>query len=202
MKLKEIKPGMVIHCKTEDEAKELFKHLDSLGYKWNCTRCDNSLNEKSTLFETCGDKMCYEIKTNNTILYSDYDFYEEEGYTITEFSDLIIPEMSAEEVLQICSEICRSGSCDICPMGEEYCFSETESDKKKIIEICQQWKSDHEKKEPEIEWVYRVFGAESNGEKFFQTEEEAIKRCEELAKSQKSKQYARYERVCRVKAVE
>ena len=51
MKLKEIKPGMVIHCKTEDEAKELFKHLDSLGYKWNCTRCDNSLNEKSTLFE-------------------------------------------------------------------------------------------------------------------------------------------------------
>ena len=202
MKLKEIKPGMVIHCKTEDEAKELFEHLDSLGYKWNCTRCDNSLNEKSTLFETCGDKMCYEIKTNNTILYSDYDFYEEEGYTITEFSDLIIPEMSAEEVLQICSEICRSGSCDICPMGEEYCFSETESDKKKIIEICQQWKSDHEKKEPEIEWVYRVFGAENNGEKFFQTEEEAIKRCEELAKSQKSKQYARYERVCRVKAVE
>ena len=104
--------------------------------------------------------------------------------------------------MQICSEICRSGSCDICPMGEEYCFSETESDKKKIIEICQQWKSDHEKKEPEIEWVYRVFGAENNGEKFFQTEEEAIKRCEELAKSQKSKQYARYERVCRVKAVE
>ena len=38
-------------------------------------------------------------------------------------------------------------------MGEEYCFSETESDKKKIIEICQQWKSDHEKKEPEIETV-------------------------------------------------
>ena len=60
----------------------------------------------------------------------------------------------------------------------------------------------NEKKEPEIEWVYRVFGAENNGEKFFQTEEEAIKRCEELAKSQKSKQYARYERVCRVKAVE
>ena len=33
-------------------------------------------------------------------------------------------------------------------------------------------------------------------------EAEAIKRCEELAKSQKTKQYARYERVCRVKAVE
>ena len=71
-----------------------------------------------------------------------------------------------------------------------------------IIDMCSQWKAIHEKKEPEIEWVYRVFGAENYGEKFFQTEEEAIKRCEELVKSQKTKQYARYERVCRVKAVE
>ena len=120
----------------------------------------------------------------------------------TEFSDLIIPEMSAEEVLQICSEICNGGPCDECIIGEENCFAEPYSNKKRVIEICQKWKSDHEKKEPEIEWVYRVFGVENNGEKFFQTEEEAIKRCEELAKSQKSKQYARYERVCRVKAVE
>ena len=81
------------------------------------------------------------------------------------------------------------------------CFTCKDSDAKKIIEICEQWKSDHEKKEPEIEWVYRVFGAENYGEKFFQTEEEAIKWCEELAKSQKTKQYARYERVCRVKEV-
>lgn len=201
MKLKEIKPGMVIHCKTEDEAKELFKHLDSLGYKWNCTRCDNSLNGKSTLFETCGDKMCYEIKTNNTILYSDYDFYEEEGYTITEFSDLIIPEMSAEEVLQICSEICRSGSCDICPMGEEYCFSETESDKKKIIEICQQWKSDHEKKEPEIEWFYKAYVDNGIVYTETETEQEAIEWCENYVKEHTQAKCS-YKRVCRVKAVE
>ena len=71
-----------------------------------------------------------------------------------------------------------------------------------VIDACIKWKADHEKKEPEIEWVYRVFGAENYGEKFFQTEEEAIKRCEELAKSQKTKQYTRYERVCRVKGVE
>ena len=35
-----------------------------------------------------------------------------------------------------------------------------------------------------------------------QEEAEAVKRCEELAKSQKTKQYTRYERVCRVKGVE
>ena len=118
-----------------------------------------------------------------------------------EFSDLILPELSAGEAIKIFGEICK-GSCQACPLYavepyeacENLCYENPE----KIVEILAQWKSDHEKKEPEIEWVYRVFGAENFGEKFFQTEEEAIKRCEELAKSQKTKQYARYERVCRV----
>ena len=114
----------------------------------------------------------------------------------------IKPEPTGEEVLRICNEICTSTlTCVHCPMDGN-CFYENDSDYSKVIEICDQWKSDHEKKEPEIEWVYRVFGAENYGEKFFHTEEEAIKRCEELAKSQKTKQYARYERICRVKAVE
>ena len=114
----------------------------------------------------------------------------------------IKPEPTGEEVLRICNEICTSTlTCVYCPMHGN-CFYENDSDYSKVVEICAQWKSDHEKKEPEIEWVYRVFGAENYGEKFFQTEEEAIQRCEELAKSQKTKQYARYERVCRVKAVE
>ena len=195
MKFREIKPGMVISWKTEDEKAALLEELERLGYVWYGTKRKPTEKIKSAnlghVIFVCNDSGYKNITHSNKL----------EKVT-HEFSDLIIPEMSAEEVLQICSEICRRGSCDICPMGEEYCFSETESDKKKIIEICQQWKSDHEKKEPEIEWVYRVFGAENNCEKFFQTEEEAIKRCEELAKSQKSKQYARYERVCRVKAVE
>ena len=33
------------------------------------------------------------------------------------------------------------------------CFMNLDSDKQKIVEICQRWKSDHEKKEPEIETV-------------------------------------------------
>ena len=56
-------------------------------------------------------------------------------------------------MLQICSEICNGGPCDECIIGEENCFAEPYSDKKKVIEICQKWKSDHEKKEPEIETV-------------------------------------------------
>ena len=196
MRLKEIKPGMVIHCNSDDEKKALLEEAERLGYIWinGCIPTDCIMVKSSGLTIHFHEK--------NEYYAFDHITWSNKASGVTEFTDLILHELTAEEVLQICSEICRSGSCDICPMGEEYCFSETESDKKKIIEICQQWKSDHEKKEPEIEWVYRVFGAENNGEKFFQTEEEAIKRCEELAKSQKSKQYARYERVCRVKAAE
>ena len=195
MKLKEIKPGMVIHWKTEDEKAALLEELERLGYEWYRTK------RKPT--EACNDKdVGHAIFVYNDNGYKNITHGNNLEEVTHNFTDLIIPEMSAEEVLQICSEICNGGPCDECIIGEENCFAEPYSDKKKVIEICQKWKSDHEKKEPEIEWVYRVFGVENNGEKFFQTEEEAIKRCEELAKSQKSKQYARYERVCRVKAVE
>ena len=192
MKLKEIKPGMKIHCNSLVEYNLLEEEVKRLGYGELPIRgvaLSGKIGEH--VFPIPEDKE-YEIL---------WEYYHDDR-SYTEFSDLIVPEMSAEEVLQICSEICNGGPCDECIIGEENCFAEPYSDKKKVIEICQKWKSDHEKKEPEIEWVYRVFGVENNGEKFFQTEEEAIKRCEELAKSQKSKQYARYERVCRVKAVE
>ena len=189
-----IEPGMVISWKTEDEKAALLEELERLGYEWYETK------RKPT---EARDGKCvgHAIFVYNDNGYKNITHSNNLREVTHEFSDLIIPEMSAEEVLQICSEICNGGPCDECIIGEENCFAEPYSDKKKVIEICQQWKSDHEKKEPEIEWVYRVFGAENGGEKFFQTEEEAIKRCEELAKSQKSKQYARYERVCRVKAV-
>ena len=189
MRLKEIKPGMVIHCKNDEEKKALLEEAERLGYLW-----------------ANGVKPTKEFFPSNTIVFredglKEYICWTGNSENHTEFSDLILPELTAEEVLEICHKICECKSCDECLMSEN-CYAGYEPDFKKVIEICEQWKSDHEKKEPEIEWVYRVFGAENYGEKFFQTEEEAIKRCEELAKSQKTKQYARYEHVCRVKAVE
>ena len=195
MKLKEIKPGMVIHWKTGDEKVALLEELERLGYEWYGTHrkatyaCDDE--DLGHVIHVYNDNGWKNITNSNRV-----------DVVTHEFSDLIIPEMSAEEALQIANEICKhTEHCADCPMRGN-CYKAYDSDKGKTVEVLFKWKSDHEKKEPEIEWVYRVFGAENNGEKFFQAEEEAIKRCEELAKSQKSKQYARYERVCRVKAVE
>lgn len=195
MRLKEIKPGMVIHCKNIAEYERLEEETIKNGYG------ELPLHNHSEDFIK---KVGFYINYKKTLwggLNKNY----------IEFSDLILPEMTAEELLNILNEIIHCGvrRCDECPLaenGETLCTDDAGgvkiSNPDKLISICQQWKANHEKKEPEIEWVYRVFGEENYGEKFFQTEEEAIKRCEELAKLQKTKQYARYERVCRVKAVE
>ena len=196
MKLKEIKPGMKIHCNSLEEYNLLEEEVKRLGYgKLPIRGVALSGKIGEHVFPIPEDKE-YEIL---------WEYYHDDR-SYTEFSDLIIPEMSAEEAFSIYKDICKHYfSCEECPLSNPAytnCGMFIRDNSEKAIDIMGKWKSDHEKKEPEIEWVYRVFGAENNGEKFFQTEEEAIKRCEELAKSQKSKQYARYERVCRVKAAE
>ena len=34
MRLKEIKPGMAIHCKNDEEKKALLEEAERLSYKW------------------------------------------------------------------------------------------------------------------------------------------------------------------------
>lgn len=189
MKLKEIKPGMVIHCKNIAEYERLEEETIKNGYGELPLHNQSEDFIKKVVFYIHDEKSLWGGLNKNYI----------------EFSDLILPELTAEEAIKLNTELCAS-SCNKCPMydvdGYRDCDDLCLNNPEKAVEILAKWKYNHEKKEPEIEWVYRVFGAENYGEKFFHTEEEAIKRCEELAKSQKTKQYARYERVCRVKAVE
>ena len=199
MRLKEIKPGMAIHCKNYEEKKALLEEAERLGYKWSNT----CVPTDSRMVKIAG--MTIHFYGKSECANSKHITWSDKTKGVTEFSGLILPDMTAEEAIKLFGELCI-GSCQGCPLHRvddyENCFSFCFDNPEKAVELLAQWKSSHDKKEPEIEWVYRVFGTENYGEKFFQTEEEAIKRCEELAKSQKTKQYARYERICRVKAVE
>ena len=196
MLLKEIKPGMVVHCKNDDDKKSLLEEAERLCYKWR----NNISATDFMMFKKAGNTVHFHER--NELVSHRYITWSDKTDGVTEFSDLIIQELTAEEAIKLIGELCK-GPCQECPLCgvEPYkiCENLWHENPEKAVELLAKWKSDHEKKEPEIEWVYRVFGAENYGEKFFQTEEEAIKRCEELAKSQKTKQYARYERVCRVK---
>lgn len=101
MIFKEIKPGMVIHCKTQDEAKCLVEHLngdrDFIEYwtKYNQdTHYEISIYLKPTTFGT-----------RNQYRYS--------MYRIVEFADLIITD-SEKSVSQIIEEVCETVCDHLC----------------------------------------------------------------------------------------
>lgn len=162
MRLKEIKPGMVIHCKNDEEKKALLEEAERLGYVW-------IVNGKNPTDETTISGSTIHILLKH-ITWSDTT----EG--AIEFSDLILPEMTADELLNILNEIIHCGvrRCDECPLaenGETLCTDDAGgvkiSNPDKLISICQQWKSDHEKKEPEIETVdiCRIIEIQPDGNK-------------------------------------
>ena len=162
MKLKEIKPGMVIHCKNDEEKKALLEEAERLGYVW-------IVNGKNPTDETTISGSTIHILLKH-ITWSDTT----EG--AIEFSDLILPEMTAEELLNILNEIIHCGvrRCDECPLaenGETLCTDDVGgvkiSNPDKLISICQQWKYEHEKKEPEIETVdiCRIIEIQPDGKK-------------------------------------
>lgn len=157
MKLKEIKPGMVIHCKNDEEKKALYQELCRIGNIRTDLYEDSFPNFKNNRFS-------YLIKDLKNQTWGIADC------ATVEFSDLIIPELTAEEAIKIFGEICK-GSCQACPLYavepyeacENLCYENPE----KIVEILAQWKSDHEKKEPEIETVdiCRIIEIQPDGKK-------------------------------------
>lgn len=158
MRLKEIKPGMYIYCKNLDELKALLAEANRLGYRW----ADGTLATNVCCTENASIKFHYE-DTRRPYKYITWGEVKEG----TEFSDLIPPELTAEEVLQICNEICSSTlTCGHCTMVGN-CFNDKDSDYSKVVEICEKWKADHEKKEPEIETVdiCRIIEIQPDGRK-------------------------------------
>ena len=214
MKLKEIKPGMAIHCKNDEEKKALLEEAERLGYVW-------IVNGKNPTDETTISGSTIHILLKH-ITWSDTT----EG--AIEFSDLILPEMTAEELLNILNEIIHCGvrRCDECPLaenGETLCTDDVGgvkiSNPDKLISICQQWKYEHEKKEPEIETVdiCRIIEIQPDGKKRCVHEEDisdgelmysgdAVENCRYILKNYCKEHdgefIAVHEVVSRVKAVE
>lgn len=199
MKLKEIKPG-VIHCKTQEEADALVNTLRE-DVRWK------------NYWKIHKEHTCFRVAENGLYTYGSVGDHEDE--LIIEFSDLIIPELSAAEVLRICNEMCHNDApCSDCKIAGN-CFFEKDSDYQKVVEICEKWKADHEKKEPEFEWVdiCRIIEVQDNGFKKCVHEEVIVdadlpfgyKECttemilKEYMKSHSGNYFATVEHVCRVK---
>ena len=169
MKLKEIKPGMAIHCKNDEEKKALLEEAERLGYLWT--------SRKNPIDRT----FCH----GNTIhFYAENEFADFKHITwsdktegVTEFSDLILHKLTAAEAIKINTELC-AGTCEECPLynvdGYSDCDDLCIKNPEKAVEILAQWKSEHDKKEPEIETVdiCRIIEIQPDGRKRCVHEEE------------------------------
>ena len=165
MRLKEIKPGMYIYCKNLDELKALLAEANRLGYRW----ADGTLATNVCCTENASIKFHSE-DTRRPYKYITWGEVKEG----TEFSDLILPELTAEEVLKIVDDICETKSYNEkncspnCPFCHGiFCRQWMAEHPTETVEICAKWKSDHEKKEPEIETVdiCRIIEIQPDGKK-------------------------------------
>ena len=145
VRLKEIKPGMVIHCKNDEEKKMLLEEAERLGYRWLGS------GGSATLTSMYSGMTIHFNKPFRTITWSN------RTEDVTEFADLIIPdpELSAEEALLAYDQMCREKyCCNDCPLygilGHE-CAHKMDGHITEIVDAIKKWKADHDKKEPEIE---------------------------------------------------
>ena len=155
MRLKEIKPGMVIHCKNDEEKKALLEEAEMLGYMW-------ANGYKPTEFSFPSNSLVFrEDGLSKRITWS------VDGNKNTEFSDLILPELTAEEAIKTNAQLYQPITCDNCPIGYPDCVDLYINNPVKALKILAKWKSDHEKKEPEIETVdiCRIIEIQPDGRK-------------------------------------
>ena len=80
--IEDYKDKYVMHCKTEEEAKDFCRYLDSVGRKW----CSNIKYTEKTMWECYKDETCYNF---NIGLVCDKEYYITRKYTILEWSDFM-----------------------------------------------------------------------------------------------------------------
>lgn len=158
MRLKEIERFTVIHCDTRDKVAEIFKTVKESDYPID-------------IWDRHKENTCVRVCEGVVVGFDQIDYYIENGYKITEFSDLIIPELLAKEVLETMKEICLGfEECNRCPLRSNCAITDVLFDADNIIDICTKWREEHpkeEKKELETEWVYvvRIIKVHDNGKK-------------------------------------
>ena len=81
--IEDYKGKYVMHCKTEEEAKDFCNYLDSLGRKW----CNNKKYTEENYWRYYKDEICYDFNNDNA--YSGTESFIRHNYKILEWSDFM-----------------------------------------------------------------------------------------------------------------
>lgn len=89
--INDYKGKYVMHCKTEEEAKDFLKVLDSLGLKW----CDGMSYLKQTMWKCYKEDTCYYFTKGQ---WSCLEYFKGNNYTILEWSDFMNREFTKSDL--------------------------------------------------------------------------------------------------------
>ena len=87
--IEDYKGDFVMHCKTEEEAKDFCRYLDSVGRKWcDGTKywCDGTKYTEMTHWNFEKDKTCYDF---NLGVYDSIEYFYNKKYQILEWGDFM-----------------------------------------------------------------------------------------------------------------
>lgn len=80
--IEDYKDKYVMHCKTEEEAKDFCRYLDNVGRKW----CDGTKYTEMTHWNFDKDKTCYDF---NLGVYNSIEYFYNKKYQILEWGDFM-----------------------------------------------------------------------------------------------------------------
>ena len=195
MKLKQIKPNMAIHCTTKEQVRYLVDN--KLAEEWTLEKSLPIwfISSKGTTICSCAQEIYNDGITGN-------EWCESKGYECAEFPDLIIQELTAEEAVEwLCKHYCDREFNKV--FGGDFTMDELHDvmTPDEVVRRITQWKSEREKKYPEIEWFWKSYVVCGSDYKEADTEQEAMEWCEYYVKEHPEAKCT-YKHVCRVKAVE
>lgn len=79
---------IAVHTPTEEQAKTLLTELDKNGYTW----CGGDGLTDRTRYEVKKENTCYAFNLNKRVSYCSLVWYQENDYTIIEFTDIDFKE--------------------------------------------------------------------------------------------------------------
>jgi len=80
---------IAVHTPTEEQAKSLLKALYKRGYTWS----SGQKLTAETWYGIYKENTCYGFYLRKQVCYCSFDWYQNEGFTIIEFSDIDFAEI-------------------------------------------------------------------------------------------------------------
>ena len=104
--IEDYKGNYVMHCKTEEEAKDFCNYLDSLGRKW----CNNKKYTEENYWQYYQDETCYDFNDNS---FNAKYFFVGHNYKILEWSDFMDKKFTKVDLKSGDVILRRDGSVEI-----------------------------------------------------------------------------------------